>query len=295
MPFALQLIASLAHALASPVRQCKITTMLYPSHLMVALHPRPHPETGDPWLVPVSLTTSTKHLGLPYHFLGRYTIAKGLADKDAWRRGMYHRLAAALGRKVGKVVWREDLADLVLSLLRKKLFNSLKWHFKRNGRLVTCPSPRSTDIDGVDDVSCVICFGSLKTQADEIQMRAEELEQRTDQLAKHFAKRHRDRLDPHDSKEVTHHPPSWWRGPVVPLLQLRTRFPELEFKTSGWRNSRVAVYSLTDLLGEESVKDLALGSKFDGERCLVVKRGRHNVPVELLLMQLQSYLAKPGP
>jgi hypothetical protein len=196
---------------------------------------------------------------------------------------------------MSKMVWREDMPELVLKLLRKKLIGKLRWFFQNSGRLVRVDSARTENIDPVEDVSCVLYLGSLKTKADEVQAQAEEILHTTDNLAQKFADGLQKHLDPHLSKAVTHRAPAWWRGPLVPHLQSRVKFPPLEFKTTEWRDSKVPVYSLMDLLGEEGLSELIKDSKYEGERCLIMKRGRHNVPVELLLMQLQAYLVNPGP
>lgn len=193
------------------------------------------------------------------------------------------------------MVWREDMPDLILSLLRKNLLNKLRWHFKQSGQMVACASPRKEDIEQIDDVSCVLYFGSLKLHADELHDWSLAILKEVEFQAKYWAGRHNEARDPHLLQSATHSPPVWWRGPLVPELQPRIRFPPLEFKTTDWRGMKVAVYSLTDLLGEDSMRELVRGSKFDGERCVVLRRGRHNVPVELGLMQLQAYLVTPGP
>jgi hypothetical protein len=201
-------------------------------------------------------------------------------------------LAAA---KLKRPVWREDMPELILSLMRKKTANKLAWYFKRSGRLVPCASVLAKDIDDNENVSCVLHVGSLKTVADDIQAKTHEIVKSCEKSAIIYFSAMKDYLDPHKSKSVTHNPPYWWSSPLVPRLQPRLRYPPLEFKTTEWRGSRVAVYSLTDLLGEEQTKKLVKDSKYSGGECWVLRRGRHNVPVELLLMQLQSYLAVPGP
>ena len=55
------------------------------------------------------------------------------------------------------------------------------------------------------------------------------------------------------------------------------------------------MYSLVDLLGEERVRELVEGGPYEGETCLVVKRARHNVSIEMLLMELTSYRTEPAP
>ncbi|KAF2466774.1 uncharacterized protein BDR25DRAFT_293190 [Lindgomyces ingoldianus] len=285
-----------AHALASPVRQCRATHVFLPSALLISLHPRPHPETSEPWLLPVNLTTSIKHLGPPYRFLNRHLVATQLSQKQNWKAGMYPRLQDKLGSKASNMVWREDMPELILTLLRKNLVYKLRWHLQKSGgRMVVCDDAGSSALQAIEDVSCVLCFGSLKTSADEIQIQANGILEDVEYLAGYYAEGHKKALDPHQSRSISHHPPPWWRGPVVPRLQPRYQFPPLEFKTTGWRGTRVAVYGLFDLLGEDKGRELVEGTRFEGAQCVVMKRGHQNVPLQLQLMQLQAYLATPGP
>lgn len=197
--------------------------------------------------------------------------------------------------KVARMVWREDLPSLVTDLMQKQLTNKLSWNFTWRGRLIPVASPRNEDIEKVDDVSCVLIFGSLRTRADEIQEQSKSLVEEMQKWSSYIAKGWQDKLDPHRSPEVTHTSPAWYVEPLVPHLQPRIRCPELEFKTTTWRSRKVPLYSLTDLLGEEKARQLIEGSKYAGERCVVLKSARHNVPVEILLMRLQAYITECGP
>lgn len=196
----------------------------------------------------------------------------------------------------GKTVWREDMPALILDLLRKRVVARLSWNFSFRGRLIPVASPSPADIEGVDDVSCVLLFDTLRTRADALQDRADAITAELEKQAAYFALNFSSYLDPHASPLVTHKAPGWYTAPLVPHMKPRLQFPELEFKTTMWRGRRVAVYSLHDLLGEEKARELVAGerSMYKGQRCVVLKRGRHNVPVEILLMQLQSYIARPG-
>lgn len=196
---------------------------------------------------------------------------------------------------IRKMVWREDLSDLILDLMRKQLVKKLSWNFAFRGRLTPVASPRSEDIEVVDDVSCVLIFRSLRTRADDIHDRAKEIIVEMDKWSSYTAKSFADKMDPHASLDVTHKSPAWFVEPLVPRLQPRLRYPDLEFKSTIWRGRRVALYSMTDLLGEENAQQMVEGSKYESENCVVVKRARHNVPVEILLMRLQAYIAQPGP
>ncbi|ORY15851.1 hypothetical protein BCR34DRAFT_477391 [Clohesyomyces aquaticus] len=286
-----------AYALASPVRQCRAVQHFLPSDLLVSLHASPHPETSEPWLIPLSLTTdSPKHLGPPYRFTLRHMVAEHLSRRTNWKGGIYPRISDELGKTASKLVWREDMPDLILSLLRRNLMPKLQWHIKQSGsRMVACHDPCSSELDPIDDVACVLYFDTLKTRADEIQPRVNEIVEHVEHWAGYYAEGLRDVLDPHRAIKATHLPPIWWKGPLVPRLRPRHRFPPLEFKTSIWRGRRVAVYGLHDMLGPEKVKELLEGTRFEGEKCVVLKSGYQSLRLQVHLMQLQAYLASLGP
>lgn len=187
------------------------------------------------------------------------------------------------------------MPDLILEMMRKRLLKKLSWNFSFRGRLTPVSSPRTEDIEGIEGVSCVLLFRSLRTRADDFKDRADQIRIELEKWSNYFSKNLAAKLDPHASPEVTHASPVWYTAPLVPRLQPRLQYPELEFRSTIWRESRVAVYSLTDLLGEDKAQQMIKGSQYGGERCVVIKRARHNVPVEILLMQLQAYIAQPGP
>ncbi len=185
------------------------------------------------------------------------------------------------------------MSDLILELMRKRLVEKLSWHFGTLGRLTPVASPRPQDIHKVEDVSCVLLFGSLRTRAEDVQDRLDLIKEEIDTQITSYLKEIAQKIDPHASPKVTHHSPSWYLEPLVPRLQPRLQFPELEFESTTWRTTKIPMYSLTDLLGEEKARALITGSKYEKNTCVVIKRAKHNVPVEILLMQLQSYIALP--
>jgi hypothetical protein len=260
------------------------------------LHARPHPTTNDPWLLPVSLTTDKKHLGPPFRFLGNRVVATHMGKKKFWQKQIYSRMEEKLGSStLQRMVWREDLPNLILDLMQNQLVQKLSWNFGFRGRLIPVASPRPEDLQDVDDVSCVLIFRSLRTRADDILDRAHDVNAEMDKWASWVAKNYVDKLDPHAAPHVTHKSPPWYIEPLVPRLQPRIQCPKLDFKHAIWRGRKVALYSLTDLLGEDKARQLVEGSQYAGEKCVVLKRARHNVPVELLLMRLQAYIVRPGP
>lgn len=261
---------------------------------------RPHPTTADPWLLPVGLTTPSTPLGLPFRFYTRHLLAAQLGVKKTWEKSLYPRMFDKLAPgELGKMVWREDMPELILSLLRAQLLSSLSWNFGFVGRLIPVASPFSADLEAVEDVGCVLYFGSFanNSRAEAAQARCEEIAVALDKWSNYFTQSFGKHFDPHAAPGVTHKPPYWYQAPLVTRLQPRVQFPELEFRTALWRGRRVPVYSLVDLLGEEKAQELIHSprSKYAERKCVVMKRARHNVPVETLLMQLQTYIAKPGP
>jgi hypothetical protein len=219
-----------------------------------------------------------------------------MGKKKAWERALYSRMTEKYGsHSLNKMVWREDMPDFVLDMMRRRVDQKLSWNFGFRGRLIPVPSPRAEDIEGVEDVSCVLVFRTLRTRADDLQKQVDQNMTELEKWSNYFTKSFEAKLDPHAAPEVTHSSPHWYTGPVGSRLQPRLQFPELEFHTTTWRGKKVAVYSLTDLLGKDKAQELIKGSQYASERCVVMKAARHNVPVEILLMQLQAYIAQPGP
>ncbi|KAF2018502.1 hypothetical protein BU24DRAFT_421485 [Aaosphaeria arxii CBS 175.79] len=296
-PFQKKLLANpFAHALASPARVCRSTNTLLPDAFLISLHLCPHPETTDPWLLPVSLAASPRASGPPYRFVARKLAVQELYQKQNWRSGVYRRITEKFGGKVGKITWREDMPDLVHSLLQKRLLRQLDKQFKHGGsRLVPCDTPHSESLNHLEEVSCILYFKSLKTHANDIHDRANNIIEACHDHARAYSIISQDYLDPHKATGAKHFAPIWWKGPVIPLLQPRIRFPPLDMPTTLWRGSRVPLYSLQDLLGEDGLRQLLVKSRFKDETCVVAKRSQYSTSMELSLLKLQAYTAIPRP
>ncbi|OCL01939.1 hypothetical protein AOQ84DRAFT_305745 [Glonium stellatum] len=285
-----------AHALTTPVRLCPVTHTRLPSAFLLSLHIKLHPETSDPWLVPVTLTpnASNSH-GLPARFIARRPLVSFLGRRNNWRRTLSLRLYDKLGTSLKSIVWREDMPDLIQTLLQQQVYRKLRWHFGQpGGKLERCASAHSADLDPLNDVACVLYLRTLRTRADELQAEVQkivlEVEDMVDQLAKLQKKNYSPAIE-----AMIRSPPHWWRGPLLPRLQTNLRFPPLAFHTAEYRGRRVAVYGLYDLLDEERVRELVTGTSFEGADCVVLKESRMIVPVQMALMQLEGYAAESGP
>jgi len=287
-----------AHALASPIRFERVNSVLLPSSLLLSLHLRRNPTSNQPWALPLSLTTSSKaYLGPPYRILGHQYVVAALSRKKLFERSLPAQYLNGLSKPdLESIVWRPDMPALIHSLLQDRVVDKLAWYFRRrSGHLVPVASPRAQDIDGVDDVSSVLIFRSLKSRADEMHEEMQDIVLDCDRWAMYYLKGFSKQIDIHVKVKATHRPPIWVGDPLVPRLQPRARFPPLEYKTAVWRGKKVALYSLTDHLGEEKAQELIKGSRYENEGCLVIKSSRHNIPVQLLLMQLENYVAKSAP
>ncbi|KAH7137986.1 hypothetical protein B0J11DRAFT_563038 [Dendryphion nanum] len=284
-----------AHTLASPIRVCRTLSILLPSALLTTLNPHPHPSTSEPWLLPVNLTTPSTRLGPTYRFLAWKPVAKYLHARQRWRSNLPERLTAKLSSSTAKLVWREDMADLIESLMQKNVAEQLKWHFKHSGsRMVGVGSLRAEEIKDIDDVSCILSLRNLKTTADTLQAQSTKIVSICDDYARQTRSLLSPILDPHKGNNPFP-PPQWYKAPVVPQLHPRLRYPPLEFSTAEWRGRRVAVYGLVELLGAERVKEVLAGTRFEGVDWVVVRGSRHHVSLEMMLLRLQMYLAVPGP
>ncbi|KAL5436851.1 hypothetical protein PMIN07_011995 [Paraphaeosphaeria minitans] len=292
-----------AHVLASPVRIDRSLSTLLPSALLLTLHIKPHPKTLEPWLLPLSLSTPNppKYLGPPLRFLAHsHNVAYLTARKEIWKKVLSQRFIPFLGpRGMAQLVWRKDMPEMLLNMLRARVEDKLAWFFKWRGRLVPVASPSSADTEDVEDVACFIFLGSLRSRADAIHDEADAIAAQADKWSDYFRTGYGKFFDPHITPpahlpKATHHPPPWFQL-VVPRLAPRAQFPPLECPTTRWRGRKVAVYSLTDMLGAERAEALIAETRYEGERCWVMKQGRQTVDVQMMLGQLASYLASPGP
>ncbi|KAJ4291099.1 hypothetical protein N0V90_010297 [Kalmusia sp. IMI 367209] len=172
--------------------------------------PHPHPSNPDLWLLPLSLTTNKKHLGVPYRFLAHKAVAAHLTHKRHWEKSLYQRFIEKYSRKQREgMVWREDMPELIQTLLQKRVVDKLAWWFKWRGRLVAVRSPLPQDLEEIEDVSCVILLGSLKTSADKLLQEVDDIVADVDKWSVYFAKGFAKDLDPHKKDGVTHPAPSW--------------------------------------------------------------------------------------
>ncbi|KAL8975640.1 MAG: hypothetical protein Q9197_000115 [Variospora fuerteventurae] len=163
-----------ASALATPVRSCAITGVRLPNQFLIDFGLAPHPKTGKPWqmprlaldsnvIIPGEAASSTQTPQLPTTtssntdpgalslsrdparaVAGSYIISQRSAMKfmsDIKRRSYLqmvpHRWKLDTRFKTDNIVWREDMDDFVLDLMRRKVQRLLGYLSSRPAGYIT--------------------------------------------------------------------------------------------------------------------------------------------------------------
>ncbi|KAK2748358.1 hypothetical protein FQN57_001016 [Myotisia sp. PD_48] len=138
-----------ALALASPPRICRVTEVRQPSELLLDFGSVEHPQTGASWILPITglqkenLKAATSVTVSPDNAEGN-TIPKPTSLNPLFRTVFSHQLAEKLSRMANRAlirrivrspsdrspaksyIWRKDMPDHILGLLRAEAIKSLK-------------------------------------------------------------------------------------------------------------------------------------------------------------------------
>ncbi|KAJ9647011.1 hypothetical protein H2199_001997 [Coniosporium tulheliwenetii] len=228
--------------------------------------------------------------GTPLRLLGRRRILQYLGVKRRWLYAMSLRLREQLGTRTSKTVWREDMADFVLGLLRNAAVKKLKWVFQHsNARLVVPCSNGIVSVESHDNVACVLdlCGSTTMRQFEAARARSEELAEKGDDLVEQVRKirdwKRANLKEPMLGSELSVNP--------APRLAPAVKHPPLQFETTPYRESEVPVYDLVGLLGKEHVVKLLAGTASVDAEFAVLKRSKQTVAAQTWLYKLQVYLA----
>lgn len=280
----------IAHALATPPRMCSFSLVRLPQFFHLDLYPKPHPETGQLWLVPSPLVPSaTSRTGIPLRILGRRDVLDHLGTSNKVRHGI---LSVSLKDKLGSLAqrlgWREDMSSLILSLLRRSALQKLRWPFQyANAKLVRACPQGVAELDEHDDVGCLLHMRPLhRPEIREVQTKLEKIEVYIDRNIVNRITKIQGVMP----------------GPGVKVNSFESNLPlrlaaswmatPRDFPTAVWRGERVSVYSLVDLLGEQQTRELLMGTKFEGVDWVILKRDSLTVSAQMWLLKLQGYLAE---
>ncbi|KAI9823910.1 MAG: hypothetical protein M1832_002228 [Thelocarpon impressellum] len=144
-----------AQALAAPVRACATTATRLPTPFLINFELLRHPSTGRPWCLPKGINANPKKkapeveagdestlsastptagaaTGPTVYALSRHALVSTL-NRPASRSRMHSpRKAEKTGVQAKDVVWREDMADFTMKLLRERVVHELGYLASRS-------------------------------------------------------------------------------------------------------------------------------------------------------------------
>ncbi|KAI9697856.1 MAG: hypothetical protein M1820_007643 [Bogoriella megaspora] len=318
-----------AQALATPVRTCRITGVRLPSYFHLQFHdilpPARNPSNtstdqgtsgknppSTPWTLPLRLhhlthpaPPSTTPNAVPWSPKGQSTTL--LARRSVLRylnnTGIRKRVLRGGGR-----IWRGDMEDYVLKLMREAVVKKGWWGVKKGwAEEVRLTGPDGSGKGGwegavdwgegrwvkglqeVDNVGCVLFLRPVIRK--EIREVEREINRRMGEVVrvveKVLALEHEIMI-----KRVTRDGKLGKVKRSEPKgVNVRALFPRLEVPMVEWRGERVPVYDLVEMLGEEKMGELVGGSRVEGASCVVLKKGYFTSSVQMWLGKLWMYVA----
>jgi hypothetical protein len=183
--------------------------------------------------------------------------------------------------------------EFLLNLLRGVVVRSLKWsllHPKTKG-VAECAGVEQ--VEGLDDVACFLYIQSLKSQTlRNLQAEVEAAAARCNGYVEQFKKIRQVTKKKSGTAGIANHslPGQSSLSSFPPRPNPKVTDPPLQYPTLPYRDKRIPVYSLKDLLGEGRTTDLLKETVFEDSRYLVVKEGRLTANAQMALMKLQGYL-----
>ncbi|KAK3078486.1 hypothetical protein LTS18_007396, partial [Coniosporium uncinatum] len=303
-----------ALALSTPVRYCPLSHARLPTFFLNDFTLAPAPGSKDPWLLPstlyrYSLPPSEREQVVsepPRLWLqSRHEVVEQATRAQRYKALVGRRIRDKLSYWRGKdtvgrdqdVKWRGDMPEFVRERMRVAAAAAVRRVFSSqeddtDAAVVHVPGG-ATEIDGVEDVACVVYLQALETQAVRFaRARSRRVVEEVDGIVEKM-----DKNRPRDARQM---------NIVTQLFELRTPQPAewignppLEFPTIDWRGRRVPVYSLSDLLGKEMVGQCVEGTLFEDCRkrdrngCLIMKESKDTESrvAREWLMRLQGHYA----
>ncbi|KAJ9134616.1 hypothetical protein NKR23_g10031 [Pleurostoma richardsiae] len=281
-----------AQALATPSRHCPVTRITLPRFFLQDFRIVEHPESKQPWWVPASLaptrpapaqlpsdghdapkstrdgdhetggssTTARRHGQARYVLSRRSLLESFMKPGTSYHRGQKRLQAMSSNPQqqalAGRAVWREDMDDLVLELMRRRIVEELLFMAEMSanqGRKYVRRLGGWNEIRADVHRGCVLWIDGTST---------EEVDERD---------------GAHDARTTD--------GPgefaTVDLEEVK-------------RDAKLPVHNLVSLLGREQVYRLRQGSPTFREGTLFLLSRQRTIDLQLKLWKLQGYLATFG-
>ena len=290
-----------ARALATSVRQSQLTDSRLPSFFLTALDIRRHPSpphqlnfTPSRLFAEASpdLHSELKIEGTTSYIESNKAFLNWTASAVRWRRSLVTlRQQDRIGAR-GKrdVHLRKDIGEFCLDLLRKITFRGLHWPFQHHhaGLIVRCDHGASA-IEEIEDVACVLYIKSMfDPYLDELEAQVAWQLHKCDYFVKRLsalqARIHKEKpLDVGDPRALPQRKPT-------PQLNHKAVYATPPYLTVSYRDGRVPVYCLEELLGSEKTGELLRGTVFEDARCVAIKAEKRTTNAQMALLRVQNFL-----
>ena len=230
------------------------------------------------------------------HVSAKKNGAMQLIDQDTKKH-----LVKMMGK--AKLEWRSDMCDFVRDLLQQVVVTELRAVIQsRSGMdvdqgthlesavdecIVACP----LGVAGLHEVSgaaCVLYLWPIKSAArTDIEQQLEGQDEVVESATKVITTLTRNYHGP------IHVPGSANGSAMVPRLNPTIQKAPFDFPSVEYRDGRIPVYGLAELLSEEEMRKAVKGTEFENEKCLVVTQSARSLRLQSSLLKLQTYLAEP--
>jgi hypothetical protein len=255
------------------------------------------PDTGNVWLLPTSLFKevgtaqvdskgSAMNIGCRYALVKYATTNMGSSGGKAMGLRMQNQIEKWSIRK--KVIWREDMADLVLQLLRNLTRIKLRAALNYAGTRV---ATAFESLGEYGNVGCVITiptlFQELKKLEHQLQTVIEAVDRDTQDLRIISERIRRRRIEAGILSEY-----SYW--PSIPRLAKPYRYCLLDYPTINLEGRAVPIYSLTDLFGMAAAAEIVADTRFSDTQSVAILDDDSNRGLQMRLLKLQSYITQAG-
>lgn len=318
-----------ARALATGNRECCFTGIKLPLSCFLEFHLADSPDGKGVSLLPLSLVASLvpknksersrtpeerkvveqveAERGDP-HGVASYITAQRAAVQfisESKNRARDYAITKRLKHSMGSdqalrsITWREDMDDVILNNLRQIVLRRLRYHFNAkevsdNPGLLASPPGDGPDLNRLqemDNVMCILCLKIPETIQADVQGESMEDESQGGVQSNRpkgrtigfLSDQELNRLLAAESKVFL-------QGVQVlppPEVPSKTYYP-----TFRYRNRRVAVYSLPDLLGADRLAELVKDTAFRNSSFVAMAQALGAVDLQMWLLKLQSYLGK---
>jgi hypothetical protein len=199
-----------------------------------------------------------------------------------------------MGKRKGKeLIWRADMDEFVLDLLRGVVVRALRWSFVHPNSIGVAKCDGVNHANTLDGVACVLRISSrpslaMLDAASEVAECIARCDALTEEL-REFTKWVRRRRGNSGFRDFNV-PAQVLMSTSIPRLNPVLLDPPLEFATAPYRGRRIPVYCLGGMLGEEKTTELLKDTMFEGSHYVVVNEGRLTAGAQMALMKLQGYL-----